>query len=281
MLQEYIDRLRRTPWAADTQDAHTLAAFVATLPDPATAPSPWWMGPERDRTDLERALSIHQGRDEVMRIGRIADMEAGIRTVARLAFDQPEGPLKEALTRVRWDLEEALEMAQAQGGPRPALWPPKPGDTWKALETGRLWKGAWTRTLRLGLVATSWRPLNAHKADCFDPEEAWETFGPFQYVSGPAVDEHPYTQVVRELLEEVPGFGGQGGVYEAALLQLQAARADDADAHHRLMQVMGHWGGDEDICQACAEEELTEDELEDPWSVKPLVGECLTLTTPN
>lgn len=255
-----------------------LDEFAATLPDPATAPSPWWTGPERARTDLKRALSIHQGQDDLMRIGRIADMEAGIRTTAHLAFAQPDGPIKEALTTVRWDLEEALEMAQAQRGPRPALWPPKPGDTWKALPTGRLWKGAWTRSLRLGLVATSWRPINAHNADNFDPEEAWETFGPFQYVSGPAVDEHPFTQVVRELLEEVPGFGGRGGVYEAALLQLQAARTDDADAHRRLVQVRGHWGGDDDVCPRCVVEELGEGEREDPWARKPLVGECHTLT---
>lgn len=260
-----------------TSIATTLEEFAATLADPGTAPSPWWTGPERDRTDLEWALSIHQGRDNRRRVGRIADMEAGIATVARLAWYQPEGAVKQALNQVRWDLEESWETAKADRWPRPALWPPKPGDTWMALESGRLWKGAWDRDLRLCLVVTSWKPTRAYQSSGCDPESMWESCGPFQFVSGPAVAEHPYTQVVRELLEEVPSLGARGGVYEAELLKLQIARADDANAHRRLVEVMGHSGADDDICHECAEEELTEDERKDPWSVKPLVGECPTL----
>lgn len=254
-----------------------LDEFATTLPDPDTAPSPWWTGPERDRILLKRALSIHQGRANPLRVGRLASMEEGIRTTGRLAWYQPEGPVKDALLRVRWDLEESLEMARAERGPRPALWPPKPGDTWRELRTGRLWKGAWNQRRSVALMVTSYRPTSAYRTEGHDPEEAWEDFGPFQYVRGVAVDEHPYTQVVRELLEELPEVGGQGGVYEAELLKLQGAAVDDADAHRRLVQVMGHGGADDDICQEC-EEELSQDEREDPWSVKPLVGECPTLT---
>lgn len=257
-----------------TNHGDVMRTFADSLPDPATAPSPWWTGPERDRTELKRALDIHKVRDRVTIVGRLEALEAGIHTAARLAFTQQNGPVKSALEELRWDLEESWEMARAERGPRPALWPPKPGDTWKELSTGRLWKGAWNRDLKLVLAATGWEPIRAHTAEWMCPESAWEDFGPFQFVSGPAVDEHPFTQVVRELLEGVPRVGGQGGVYERELLKLQGATVDDAAAHRRLVEVMGHSGADDDVCQQCAHEELTEDERDDPWVEKPLVGEC-------
>lgn len=256
----------------------TLTTFAATLPDPDTAPSPWWTGPERDRVDLNRALSIHRVRDRVTIVGRLEALEAGVRTAARLAFTQQSGPIKSALEELRWDLEEAWEMARAERGPRPALWPPKPGDTWKDLPTGRLWRGAWNRDLKLVLAATGWEPTRAHADVWMCPESAWEDFGPFQFVSGPATDEHPYTQVVRELLEQVPRMGGQGGAYERELLKLRSAAVDVAEAHRRLVDVMGHRGADDDICEGCAEDELSEDERDDPWVEKPMVRDCLTLT---
>ncbi|MET9713642.1 hypothetical protein [Nocardiopsis alba] len=258
-------------------DIDVLTAFAAALPDPDTAPSPWWTGPERDRTELKRALGIHKVRDRVTIVGRLEALEAGVRTAARLASTQQDGPVKVALEELRWELEESWEMARAERWPRPALWPPKPGDTWKELSTGRLWKGAWDRNLCLALVATDWKPTDAHCTTNNAPEEVWETFGPFQFVSGLATDEHPYTQVVRELLEWVPWMGGQGGAYERELLKLQGAGVDDASAHRRLVEVMRHRGADDDICEGCAVEELSEDELDDPWVEKPGVGECPVL----
>lgn len=252
-----------------------LDEFATTLPDPDTAPSPWWTGPERDRILLKRALSIHQGRANPLRVGRLASMEEGIRTTGRLAWYHSDGPVKKALEQVRWELEEAWEMAKAERGRRPALWPPKPGDTWKELDSGQLWKGAWNQHQEVALVATSWKPTGAYRTVGHDPEAAWESFGPFVFMSGPAVAEHPFTQVVRELLEETPGLGCRGGVYEVELLKLQDARVDDADAHRRLMQVMGHAGADDEVCPGCEEEQGRE---ADPWEVGPLVGECPTLT---
>lgn len=252
-----------------------LSEFAETLPDPDTAPSPWWTGPENDRPLLKRAVSIHQVRDNPMLIGRLARLEEGIALTARLAWYQPEGPVKKALEQVRWDLEEAWEMAKAERGRRPALWPPKPGDTWRELETGQVWKCAWNQHRSVALVATSWQPTNAYRTDGHDPESAWEYFGPFTFISGPAVAEHPFAQVVRELLEEVAALGARGGVYERELLKLGKSAVDDAHAHRRLVQVMGHAGADDEMCPGCEEER----EDLDSWDVTTVVGDCPTLTT--
>lgn len=254
-----------------------LTEYADTLPDPESAPSPYWTGPEMDRRDLLHVLGYHRSKDNPLLTAAADQMQRAVGAAARLAWYAPEGPVRHALAAVRADLEEALEKALAERGPRSALWPPKAGDIWQSLSDGFSWHARLVGGGMRLIAAPLCRVPGEGEGEF--PEAVWELYGPMVLVSTPTAGEHPFVLAVRDALACVQG-PEKGGRYEAALKALEGADPQQREHHERLVLVLEHRGADEDVCWGCARQELSEDEMDDPWTEKPLVGECPTLTIP-
>lgn len=89
MLQEYIARLRRPPWAADTQDAHTLTD-MAQMRDDLRQGSDLWDPPEILHTARRaKAMAKHTDDPQGQRIIRqmAADLESYLPTPTSVAAE--------------------------------------------------------------------------------------------------------------------------------------------------------------------------------------------------